>query len=336
MLCWHTTSTAHLLGCIERSEIFLWPCCSRHNQRETPELTKPSQRAPKARIWLTRDIQCGFYFTETQYLLHSFSNFLVSFLFAHCPRYLLTPTNAHQLFLQIIEFITSWEITEISQTTGTWGTFVLLVGLRIAGVTSNPSVYFYFHSRKGNLCSPGTQRQNSLPSVLGAVLGVEQLSVISLKEVVESICCYLSEQFSSSGRIKSSHFNLLQAGTGSRVSLIIRLMKGRYWRLKSQPVKTLCCWFRSTGGELQNRTERCPRPTTLAAGVELLQLSCQTKEREFQCKFSAWICWETLAWDRFSNLSRTRCCTRLNSGYRLILSNSRELGHEASAGDCYI
>lgn len=122
------------------------------------------KESPKPRFgsWGRGDVQCGPYFTETQYLLHGFNILLVSFLFAPCPRYLVSPTNAHQLFLQIIQLITRWELTEISQRTGTWGTFVLLVGLRIAGVTSNPSVCFYFHARKGNFCSP-TDTKAELP-----------------------------------------------------------------------------------------------------------------------------------------------------------------------------
>lgn len=35
---------------------------SRHNQRQAPELTKPSQRAPKAKIWLMREGGCSVWF----------------------------------------------------------------------------------------------------------------------------------------------------------------------------------------------------------------------------------------------------------------------------------
>lgn len=121
----------------------------------------------------------------------------------------------------------------------TWWTLVLLVGLRIAVLTSNLSACFYFHARKGKgNFSPPTDTKAELPchhalscTEAWTILVVEQPFVISVKELVESICCYLSGQFSFTDRIKSYHFNLLEAGTVSSLnshSQIMELRKGRY------------------------------------------------------------------------------------------------------------
>lgn len=42
-----------------------------------------------------------------KYLLDRFNILLVSFLFTQCPHYLVSPTNAHQLSLQIIQLTTN-------------------------------------------------------------------------------------------------------------------------------------------------------------------------------------------------------------------------------------
>lgn len=188
------------------------------------------KRAPKARIWLMREGGCSVWFllyrhqispAQVEQLSGFFS--LCSLSLLSCQSYKCTSTFPAD-YTAYHKLRANRNLTENRDL----GNLCAACRTKNCRVTSSPSVCFYFHARKGDFCSP-LDTKAELPCLQQSCSysGAAQPFVILLKEALESICCCLSEQFSSSGRIKSSHFNPLQAGAGSSVSQISRLMKAQ-------------------------------------------------------------------------------------------------------------